>query len=223
MRLPCGTSECVIAVGETMVKRNNERRRTLVVIVIPEVLLMVVALAFVWIGVSRGIAPLARLSEQIRMRSPTDLLPFDSKEVLQEASGIVAELNSLFERVNEASANQKRFTANAAHQLRTPLAVVRTHLELALTQSASPELKGRLALARAATLRSSRLTNQLLTLARVEPSGLAPMSAESVDLRTVTEGLANGWFTTHSSAVSTSASSFRRCQSEAKPSCWVKP
>ncbi len=193
VRVPCGTMDCVIAVGETMVKRTSERHRTIAVIVVPEVLLLVVALAFVWVGVGRGIQPLARLSEEIRMRSPTDLLPFESKEVLQEASGIVTELNSLFDRVNEASANQKRFTANAAHQLRTPLAVLRTHLELALMQPASPELKEHLEQAHAATLRSTRLTNQMLTLARVEPGGLKPLTAEIVDLRTVAEGLANEW------------------------------
>jgi two-component system, OmpR family, sensor histidine kinase TctE len=191
VRIRCGDADCLIAVAETTVKRINERNRTLAVIVFPEIILMVVALAFVWVGVGRGIQPLARLSEEIRLRSPTELVPFESDKVLQDARAIVTELNSLFERVNESSANQKRFTANAAHQLRTPLAVLQTHLELALMQPSSPALKEHIEHAHAATVRSSRLTNQLLTLARVEPSGKAAIAAETVDLQTVAEGLAN--------------------------------
>jgi two-component system, OmpR family, sensor histidine kinase TctE len=191
VRMRCGDADCLIAVAETTVKRTQERNRTLAVIVVPEIILMVVALAFVWVGVGRGIQPLERLSEEIRLRSPTELEPFETDKVLQDARAIVVELNSLFERVNESSANQKRFTANAAHQLRTPLAVLQTHLELALMQPASKVLKEHLEHAHAATVRSSRLTNQLLTLARVEPSGKAAIAADTVDLRTVAEGLAN--------------------------------
>ena len=191
VRVPCGSLHCTVMVGETMIRRTQERNRTLLITFVPEAILMVVALAFVWIGVKRGIAPLARLSTEIRTRSPTDLRPFDSTAVPSEARPIVTELNSLFARVNAATAHQNRFTANAAHQLRTPLAVLRTHVELALLQPASADLKELLQHAHAATIRGSRLTHQLLTLARTEPSGQAVSNGENIDLRRVAEALAN--------------------------------
>lgn len=191
VRAACGALECAIMVGETMISRTQARNRLLASTFVPEVALLISVLFFVWIGVRRGIEPLARLSDDIRARSPTDLRPIDSISVPSEAHPIVSELNSLFARVNAATASQKRFTANAAHQLRTPLAILQTHVELAMLQPASAELKGMLQHAHAATARATRLTHQLLTLARAEPSGQYSLDRSDVDLRVVAEGLAD--------------------------------
>ncbi len=191
VRAPCGEFECAIMVGETMINRTQARNRILAFTFVPEMTLLLAALLFVWIGVRRGIEPLARLSDDIRARSPADLRPIDSTRVPSEARPIVTELNSLFARVNAATANQKRFTANAAHQLRTPLAVLQTHLELAMLQPASAELNALLQYAHSATARATRLTHQLLTLARAEPSSQHSIGHESVDLCVVAEGLAD--------------------------------
>ncbi len=191
VRAACGELECAIMVGETMINRTQTRNRILASTFVPEVTLLIAVLLFVWIGVRRGIEPLARLSDDIRARSPTDLRPIDSISVPSEVHPIVTELNSLFARVNASTASQKRFTANAAHQLRTPLAILQTHIELAMLQPASAELKGLLQHAHSATARATRLTHQLLTLARAEPSGQYFLGHAHVNLRVVAEGLAD--------------------------------
>jgi two-component system sensor histidine kinase TctE len=191
--VPCGTGTCTVNVGETTIKRERLARDILIGSVLPQVLLAILTLALVWFGVTRGLAPLAKLSDEIRQRSPRDLRAIDEGEAPSEAKPLLAALNKLFGQVDESNRNQQRFLANAAHQLRTPLAGLQAHTELAMAQQVPDACRAELEFVHSATIRTARLANQLLALARAEPGGSRPANFARVDLRQVVEECADEW------------------------------
>jgi two-component system sensor histidine kinase TctE len=190
VQAPCGRSTCTVLVGETLVKRTQHSRDILISTLMPEALIALAALLIVWFGVKRGLGPLARLSEELKERSPHDLRPIDAAGAPEETRPLVTALNGLLREVAEASQTQQRFIANAAHQLRTPLADLQTHSEIALAQPLPAPARGPLEQVHAATVRTARLANQLLALARAE-AGKREVAA--LDLKQVVEGEADAW------------------------------
>jgi len=106
---------------------------------------------------------------------------------------MVGALNDLLGQVEEANSNQQRFLANAAHQLRTPLAGLQAHTELALGQAVPDACRIELEQVHLATVRTARLANQLLALARAESAGDREAALEPLDMRRVVEGVADEW------------------------------
>jgi two-component system sensor histidine kinase TctE len=143
--------------------------------------------------VKRGLAPLEDLSAEIRARSASDLRPIDPRHAPQEAQPLVGALNQLFGQVAESSTNQQRFLANAAHQLRTPLAGLQAHTEIALAQEMPEAQRADLEQVHRATIRTARLATQLLALARAEPGGYRGDASGPINLRTVVEDAADEW------------------------------
>jgi len=190
--VPCGGQICTVQVAETTNKRRKLARNIVLSSLVPELLITLATLLIVWFGVKRGLAPLEDLSEEIRARSARDLRPIDPRHAPEEAAPLVAALNQLFVQVAEASSNQQRFLANAAHQLRTPLAGLQAHTEIALAQGVPEEHRAQLEQVRRATIRTARLANQLLALARAEPGG-TQVDAAQVNLRAVVEDAADEW------------------------------
>lgn len=188
---PCGRSTCTVLVGETTVKRSQAARGILLSSLFPEILIALATLVIVWFGVKRGLWPLARLSEEIKARSPRDLRPIDTAAAPEETRPLVSALNGLLGEVAGAAQNQQRFLANAAHQLRTPLAGLQAHTELALAQPMPEVCRAHLEHVHQATIRTARLANQLLALARAEPGARSATAA--VNLRGVVEGEADAW------------------------------
>jgi len=193
IEVPCEGRVCRVRVAETTVKRERLSREILLGSLIPQVLLAVFAAAAVWVGVRRGLYPLARLSDEIKSRSPRDLRPIDERGAPSEAIALVTALNQLFHQVDEANRNQQRFLANAAHQLRTPLAGLQAHTELAMAQPVPDACRSELEYVHSATIRTARLANQLLSLARAEPGGYRPAELANVELRQLVEGCADEW------------------------------
>jgi two-component system sensor histidine kinase TctE len=188
---PCGKSTCTVLVGETMVKRTRLAREVLLSSLFPEILIALATLVLVWFGVKRGLSPLARLSDEIKARSPRDLRPIDAAAAPEETRPLVSALNGLLEEVSQAAQKQQRFLANAAHQLRTPLAGLRAHIELALAQPVPDSCRAQLEHVHEATIRTVRLANQLLALARAEPGGRGTPS--EIDLKSLVEAEADAW------------------------------
>jgi two-component system sensor histidine kinase TctE len=191
VRAPCGSYQCTVAVAETTVKRARMMRDVLVSSLFPEIMIALGTVVIVWFGVKRGLAPLARLSEEIRLRSPRDLRAIDAAAAPSEARPLLRALNGLLRQVAEGSRSQQRFLANAAHQLRTPLAGLQAHTELALAQPMPAACRAQLEHVHQATIRTARLANQLLALARAEPGG--PGGLSQVDLKNVVEAGADEW------------------------------
>ena len=188
---PCASSACTVLVAETTNKRARAAREFLLTSMLPGLLIALATLLIVWFGVKRGLWPLARLSEELKARSPRDLRPIDAAAAPEETRPLVSALNGLLEELAQASRNQQRFLANAAHQLRTPLAGLQAHTELALAQPIPESCRVHLEQVHQATIRTARLANQLLALARAEPG--ARGSASDVNLRSVVEGEADAW------------------------------
>jgi two-component system, OmpR family, sensor histidine kinase TctE len=178
-------------VAETMRKRDRLVREILLGSVLPQALLAVLTLVIVWFGVARGLAPLQRLSDEIRKRSARDLSPIGTQQVPLETQPLVGALNQLLVQVEESHRNQQRFLANAAHQLRTPLAGLQAHTELALAQPIPEACRAQLEQVHHATIRTARLANQLLALARAEPG--ARGDTASMDLKALAEVEADAW------------------------------
>jgi two-component system, OmpR family, sensor histidine kinase TctE len=191
VQTPCGRSTCTVLVGETMVKRAKLARDLLLSTLLPGLLIALATLTIVWFGVKRGLWPLARLSEEIKARSPRDLRPIDAQAAPEETRPLVAALNGLLEEVGQAAKSQERFLANAAHQLRTPLAGLQAHTELALAQAMPPSCRMHLEQVHQATIRTARLANQLLALARAEPGGSG--NGSGLNLKSVVEAEADAW------------------------------
>jgi two-component system sensor histidine kinase TctE len=188
---PCGSSICTVLVGETTLKRQRLARDILLQSLFPELLIALATLIIVWFGVKRGLEPLARLSDEIKSRSAGDLRPIDAAGAPLETRPLVGALNGLLEEVSSASRSQQRFLANAAHQLRTPLAGLQAHTELALAQPIPEACRTQLEQVHRATIRTGRLANQLLALARTEPGARSATAA--VDLKGIAGGEADAW------------------------------
>ena len=188
---PCGRSTCMVLVAETMVKRERLARDLLLQSILPELLIAAATLLIVWFGVKRGLRPLARLSEEIKSRSAGDLRPIDAAGAPEETRPLVGALNGLLDEVSAASRKQQRFLADAAHQLRTPLAGLQAHAELALAQPLPEPSRAQVERVHQATIRTGRLANQLLALARAEPG--VRISLAPLDLKSLVESDADAW------------------------------
>ena len=185
-----------IFVAETTRKRDRLALEIILMQLIPTLLVVVVAFVLVWLGVSHGLAPLRRLGNELQQRSPSDLQPFEEAQVPTEVRPAIVALNRLFQRIRETSESQRRFLADAAHQLRTPVAGLQMQLELELREPMSDGLRVALGKMRDAVLRTGRVTNRLLALARAEQLSQDPQRLAPIDLRALSERIGAQWVPT---------------------------
>lgn len=123
----------------------------------------------IWFVVGRGLGTLKRVANEVHQREPSYLEPVDLESVPSEIEPLVLELNSLFRRLKAAFEREKRFTADAAHELKTPLAALSTQTQVALRATTDEEKKAALLKVLSGVRRSSHVIQQLLTLSRLEP------------------------------------------------------
>jgi two-component system sensor histidine kinase QseC len=136
----------------------------------------------VWLGVRWGTRPLASLGAQVARRDPGNLTPIEVGNPPAEVTPLVVSLNRLLERVRASIEGERRFTADAAHELRTPIAAVRVQAEVARAATREEERRGALDKIIAGCDRAARAVEQLLTLARLDPAQ-GHQSREPCDLR----------------------------------------
>jgi two-component system sensor histidine kinase QseC len=138
---------------------------------------------FVWLSIDRAVSPLNRLGQEAERRKAGDLRPFAPERAPREVVPLVRSLNALFERVRRLLENERRFTADAAHELRTPLAAVKTQAQVARGAFDDRARQHALDGVIEGCDRAARLVDQLLTLARLEPDPAQPAKhLELVDL-----------------------------------------
>lgn len=184
-----GGQRYTIAVAETRLKRVALVREILLGMLIPEICLALVTVIVIWFGIRAGLRPLESLRTELAGRSPADLRPL-ATSVPEELGAVTGEVNALMERLEQALTSQRNLVADAAHQLRTPLAALQAQVDAA--SGATPgEAPAALAGIRHATRRLTHLVSQLLALARAEPS--APQRAEIVDLAQLIRQAADRW------------------------------
>jgi two-component system sensor histidine kinase TctE len=171
-----------VQVAETLNKRKRLALEMLASVVVPQLLLILLATAVVWIGVSRGLQPLQRLRHAVSDRSHLDLSPIDTHDVPGEVRPLVDEVNELMARLGKTFDFQNRFVADAAHQLKTPVSGLKAQIELALRESDPERVRHSLAQLYISADRLSRLVRQLLSLARNEPGALDTVQLQPLDL-----------------------------------------
>src|SRR6476661_6449553 len=162
----------LVQVAETREKRSVLATEIIKGVMLPQFVILPLAVLLVWLALVRGIKPLSQLEERIRARKPDDLSPLDDKAVPLEVAPLVSSVNDLLTRLKDSIATQKRFLADAAHQLKTPLAGLRMQADLAQREGANAdELKQSLKQIGRSSMRATHTVNQLLALARAESSG----------------------------------------------------
>jgi two-component system sensor histidine kinase TctE len=177
-----GQQQGLVTVAKTLRKRGQARAAILRAMLPLAALFTLASVGFVWFSVSGGLSPLNRVRTDIQARSSDDLSPIASAEVPLEVKPVVHAFNGLLERVREGAQAQQDFLANVAHQLRTPLAGLRTQIELLSAQECKPEAASSLAMMRDSTERMIRQVNQLLSFARAEPGPLRKTHMEPLAL-----------------------------------------
>jgi two-component system sensor histidine kinase TctE len=147
----------------------------------------------VWFALTRGLSPLAALQDHIRARRPDDLSPIDASAVPEEISPLVRSLNDMLARLSQSIQLQKRFIADAAHQMKTPLAGMRMQSELAMRQSDSAEIRHSLEQLSKSSESATRMINQLLALARAETQAAQNMAFEKIELTELSRDVVQEW------------------------------
>jgi len=158
-----------VHVAETLNKRRSMMVDILLADLVPQMALVFLAGIYLVAGVKRGLQPLHVLAKEIAQRSSRDLRPISEQHVFLEVRALTDTINDLLERLGSAIATQQRFIANAAHQLRTPLAGLKLQVERAQREPDLPAMKPALMHIQGCADRMSHLTTQLLILARSEP------------------------------------------------------
>ena len=187
------TDGSVVQVGETLHKRTELVREIVAAELLTTLLVSAGALTLAWLAIERGLRPLERLRRELLQRSIRDLQPLVPESVPTEIAPVVDAFNRLLRQLRDASTMQQRFIANAAHQLRTPLAGLQMHLEILLRGELAPDVREEIQSMHGATVRASRLASQLLALAKAEPGPVVDRPLDLVDLREVAGEAARDW------------------------------
>ncbi len=179
--LPGSQVSVLVEIAETL----GQRHRIVAEILLSSLgifgLMIAAAVTLVWTGTQRALQPLELLEKQAAQRSSVDLAPLDPSLAPVEVRALVVAINHLIDRLSQSMQSQSRFIANAAHQLRTPLAGLRLQAQLGIDEAAGSPLRERLAEIDRSASRAGHLVEQLLTLARAESGGTA-LRGERVDL-----------------------------------------
>lgn len=183
----------LVQVSETLDKRAQLSNQIIKGVILPEFVILPIALALVWFALSRGLSPLAELQRRIRARRPDDLSPIESGQVPEEISPLVRSLNEMLERLSQTIQLQKRFIADAAHQMKTPLAGMRMQSELALRQTSQEEIHRSLEQLSKSSQSATRLVNQLLALARAENPSPQAQPMVLTELSELSRGVVQEW------------------------------
>ncbi|MBO6771066.1 MULTISPECIES: sensor histidine kinase [unclassified Thalassospira] len=177
-----------VLVAETMGTRTSLSEDILASAAARQIVLIMLAAIIVWFGIGQGLKPLTRLEEALNRRSPTDLRPI-LHDVPTEVRHLVGAINQLFGRLENSLKTMQRFTADAAHQLRTPLAALRTQAELGQREDDPEKMRQIMETIASSTRQTSHLANQLLASARAAPEGLAGRPFEKIDLCAITRAV----------------------------------
>ncbi|MBP8149374.1 MAG: sensor histidine kinase [Limnohabitans sp.] len=183
----------LVQVARSSANSEELARRILVDMLLPMSSLVLLMTVIVWLGIRAGLAPLARLRQQVEGRNPTDLAPLQLASAPRELWSLATALNTLLAAVQSNVSTQKRFIGDAAHQLRTPLAGLKSQTEIALQSTTDPDLKARLQRVHDSATRSAHLVNQLLTLARAEPESVLAHDRHRFDLHRMAQTLTAEW------------------------------
>jgi two-component system sensor histidine kinase TctE len=184
-------SGVVVQVAETFDRRSRLATEIIKGVILPQFVILPLAVLLVWFALARGIAPLNVLQQRIRRRESQDLSPIDDHDVPEEVAPLVRAINDLLARLDRTMGAQKHFLADAAHQMKTPLAGLRMQAELAqreIDAGGDPQaIKGSLRQIARSSQSAAHLVNQLLAMARAEDAEQARRRQDVAIVKLATE------------------------------------
>jgi two-component system, OmpR family, sensor histidine kinase QseC len=158
-----------ITTADRQAERDTLKYSILLAASVPVAVALLGSLALLWVGIGRGLAPLNRMRDALKRRSAESLEPLDLPNLPSELQPLLETQNQLFQRIAQTLERERRLTGDAAHELRSPLTAIKTHLQVArMTEGEARDLA--LAHAEEGADRLHRTLEQLLLLARVEGS-----------------------------------------------------
>jgi two-component system sensor histidine kinase QseC len=175
-----------VAVGQAMEERTDLLRDLLASQLLPWLLMLPVLLAAIAAAVRRGLKPVREIAAEVKLRRADNLSPLAVNSAPSELRPLLMSINDLFVRIGRALEHERRLTADAAHELRTPLAALRAQWEAAQLAATDAERRRAHAQIGAGIDRLGRLVSQLLSLANVESRG-QPVFTQAVDWHRVVE------------------------------------
>jgi signal transduction histidine kinase len=190
--LPFG-DDLQIVVAETLNKRRALPAQIVDTLVVVYALLIAAALALLWYGTGNALLPLRRVVDALAVRGQDDMSPVDPGVAPAELRRLAEAVNDLMARLDQSISTQHRFIADAAHQLRTPLAGLLAQIEGALQEREPEAMREALERLQLSAKRAARLVNQLLAAARAEPGQQSRSDFERVDLVTLARETSMEW------------------------------
>lgn len=161
----------LIQVAELTKDREELSRAVVSNLLVPLWFSLPVLAFLLWLSVTRSLRPLDKLTGEVAQREPDNLAPLNAGIVPREVVPLIERLNSLFVRIDASIQKERRFTADAAHELRTPVAAIKAQAQVARAASNDIERNHALDSAIAGCDRAAHLIDQLLTLARIDTLG----------------------------------------------------
>lgn len=188
-----GKGAMLIQVAELASVRTDSARQIMLRMMLPQGILVLLATLAIWFGVSIGLRSLNSVRREIENRSHVDLSPIPDAQAPTEIQPLISAMNDLLSRLSAALASQRRFIADAAHQLRTPVAALKAQTEVALRQVRDQEAQAALQQLHTAADHASRVVTQLLTMSRAEPGSHRSVVRQSVELRALASEITSEW------------------------------
>jgi two-component system sensor histidine kinase TctE len=188
-----GGYDFIFLTAETTNKRDILARNSVLATLISLLVLIIVSVTNVWYSIRHALVPLDNIRTALHGMQQTSLLPLDEEQVPAEIKPLVREFNGLLQRLDQSAEAQQRFVANAAHQLRTPLAGIRTQLELLLDQIADPSHRQRITHSVDAISSLGHLVHQMLALLSSVPGAREISVQTMIDVSDVIRDRTTEW------------------------------
>ncbi|MES2238182.1 MAG: ATP-binding protein [Pseudomonadota bacterium] len=182
-----------ILLGETCNKREMLARDILTGFVAPQIIIIFLAILLLIMGIRQGLAPLESLRITVARRPHNDMQPLDVSEVPTEVQPLLQEINRLLARLQAMFETQKRFTADTAHRLRTPLAGLSAQIDLARVQDNPPQTRHALDQIKKVSANLNHAISQLLSLARNDPDAWQSLQMGTLDLTRLARQITMEW------------------------------
>lgn len=182
-----------VLVGETINKRTLITEEAILSMVLPQIIIIIILYVFLFYGIKQGLQPLDKLKTELSERDINDLSPVNHSNIPDELQPLVTVLNNLFSRLSNAIEKQQRFISDAAHQLKTPLAGLKTQSEITLREKNALKRAHALNKINQASENLSHLVNQLLTLSKAEPDSTSTITFEKIDLVSLAKEVSAEW------------------------------
>lgn len=165
-----------------MQKRHLMTNEIILGMVVPQLIIIVLVSILLFYGIKRGLKPLKKIQSDLKLRDVNDLSPLESALAPEEVKPLLDAFNDLLTKVKHNISQQQRFISDASHQLKTPLAGLKTQAELAIREKDPEKIKHALSQINQASTNLSHLVTQLLSLSKAEPDGTVFLTLGKIDI-----------------------------------------